>query len=228
MEPKIGIEGGPASSKKKTGLVAGIVVLIIVTVTGVGFGVYEMIQNNSKQNEVENLKTEVNKRDVTIAKIEENLGAKIDMNEMETIVVAQTSSPDYVYIGQWGIKIKIPENLKEVSYLVNTTNDGYSRGFLVVSGVKEDSGRQYVPEFADIEKNKCHSALMRVKKGSIGDGGAAWYVLEDRAVYERGDYYYVYLRPQAVCSDKSEQQWEADTVNLIETMLSDPRNFSEF
>ena len=57
-------------------------------------------------------------------------------------IASATFSDDYVYLPQWGIKIKTSDKLKSVSYLYNS--DDNNVGFWGAP-----AGYQYFPEFAD-------------------------------------------------------------------------------
>lgn len=200
--------------KSNKGLKIATAIACIMAVCGIGFGVYGMMQSAQKDSQISDLKVQINEDDGTTTTIETpknetatNDGTAITINE---------DTKDYIYIGEWGAKIKIPENLKGISYIYNN----HSRLSLCVSGIA--NGGQYAPEFADIHKN------------TDGLGCIAQYfdseLTEEQkqtASFSSGDFYLVYSHPQAVYSvDKDEQNWEVESTNLIQEMLT--KNVSAF
>ncbi len=142
-----------------------------------------------------------------------------------------TSSPDYIYIGQWGIKIKIPENLKNLHY--NYRGEGadrfeYSDGTIKifdhestvsVSGT-DGEGDGIAPDFA---KNSLGS-VSRYKEGTYECQASCPTYVTTIDSYE-----YYYAHPQAVSSqEQADAEWEMASVQLIQSMLSSPENYSRF
>ena len=144
---------GKMSRQAKAWMTASIV-LGVLMLMGVGFGIYGMVMKGQATSENRQLKEEVKIKDDRIASFEESLGMMVGESETaepeenegkvgKPVVEAAVAKTGYIYIGEWGIKIKIPEDLGGVSYTYN------ARGYVCVSGAKR--GIQYAPEFADIE-----------------------------------------------------------------------------
>ena len=92
------------SKNKRIGKLLGIIILILLAVGGVSFGICSAIVG---QNEKQAFETQ-------IAVLEEEKASLVA--DLEN---AQISS-EYLYIPEWGIKIKMPEELVgNVSYLFN-------------------------------------------------------------------------------------------------------------
>lgn len=206
--------------KSGNGLKIATAIACIVAVCGIGFGVYGMMKSPQKDSQISDLKVQIKEDDGTITTIETpeietatNNGTTITITDP---TMSKENTKDYIYIGEWGVKIKIPENLKGISYIY----DNHSRLSLCVNGIA-NSG-QYAPDFADIHKN------------TDGLGCIAQYfdseLTEEQkqtASFSNGEFYLVYSHPQAVYSiDKGEQNWEVDSVNLIQEMLT--KNISAF
>ena len=206
--------------KGGNGLKIATAIACIVAVCGIGFGVYGMIQSLQKDSQISNLKAQIKEDDGTITTIETpeietvtNNGTTITITDP---TMSKENTKDYLYIGEWGVKIKIPENLKGISYIY----DNHSRFSLCVNGIA--NGGHYAPDFADIHKN------------TDGLGCIAQYfdseLTEEQkqtASFSNGEFYLVYSHPQAVYSiDKGEQNWEVDSANLIQEMLT--KNISAF
>ncbi len=208
--------------KQKSGndLKIAMAIVCILAVCGIGFGVYGMMQSFQKDSQISDLKAQIKEDDGTITPIETpeietatDKGTTITTTD-PTMSIENTK--DYIYIGEWGVKIKIPENLKGISYIYNN----HSRLSLCVNGIA--NGGQYAPDFADIHKN------------TDGLGCIAQYfnneLTEEQkqaASFSNGEFSLVYSHPQAVYSiDKDEQNWEVDSVDLIQEMLT--KNISAF
>lgn len=209
---------GKMSRQAKAWMTASIV-LGVLMLMGVGFGIYGMVMKGQATSENRQLKEEVKIKDDRIASFEESLGMMVGESETaepeenegkvgKPVVEATVAKTGYIYIGEWGIKIKIPEDLGGVSYMYN------ARGYVCVSGAKR--GIQYAPEFADIEKNL--PGLGCVRRYHVSDEEHK-YSTEKTQI---GDYVYMYSGPQAVYSmDAEEQKMELEAVQLIKTMLTE-------
>lgn len=145
------------------------------------------------------------------------------------------ASSDYIYIGQWGIKIKIPENLKNLRYSYRGEGSDrfeYSDGTIKifdhesqvsVSGTA-GIGDGTVPDFASHSESGL-GTVSRYKKET--------YDCEDAScpthVTTIGDYEYYYNHPQTVISQsQSDTEWEKASVELIQTMLTNLDNYTVF
>lgn len=216
----------------QTWAMAGVAIL---AVAGLIFGVYGINANVASQRKIEELEKQITEKDELIAKYGAQLGQIVndsnkpgyndDKNDNkndndknpDNITVA---SKDYIYVGEWGIKLKIPKELKVLAYQYIT--EGMSTyETMVFWGVPTDTVE--IPEFAKIDKNMSSlGALSRISK--------AEYDLNSnlgQKVYEDDSYVYLYSHPQAVFStDEQEQATEQRAVDLIETMLT--KDISKF
>ncbi len=206
--------------KSGNGLKIATAIACAVAICGIGFGVYGMMQSSQKDSQISDLKVQIKEKDGTITAIEApEIETVTDDSTTITItdpVISKENTKDYIYVGEWGVKIKIPENLKGISYIY----DNHSRLSLCVNGTAD--GGQYAPDFADIHKN------------TDGLGCIAQYfdseLTEEQkqtASFSNDEFYLVYSHPQAVYSiDKDEQNWEVESTNLIQEMLT--KNVSAF
>lgn len=101
--------------KKSNGMLLGLVLCIILAAGGVGFGVYEMMDSNNKTKEVADLNSKVASLNNEIAGLKEGSQSS-ETNCKDPIVTSDdnTISTDYIYITEWGIKIKKPESAKKL------------------------------------------------------------------------------------------------------------------
>lgn len=209
------------------------IVLAIVAVLGVGFGIFGMVSAGKAKDEKQELATELTTQQEAVQKIEEQLWVTVEKEseregeELQEVMVS--SSEEYIYIGQWGVKIKIPENLKNVGYMYD------NRGVLHVNGVAD--GGQYVPEFIfALERNgNGLGTLLRhhkdeAKPETVKVGEIAMSTDEGRSfgevVYSDGNWFFTYYGPQALVGSEDDKDWEVRSVQLVKEMLKN--NISRF
>lgn len=150
-----------------------------------------------------------------------------DKDDTKPATPATIASSDYIYIGEWGIKIKIPKGLKNVSYMfenalrLDENEKPYTVEVLRVSAILDDMTS--TPQAFQVDYNSGLGALGRsTVDPSDSPSGAT-------SVMKIGDYYYSYAHPQAVSStDEQEQEQELKVVALIQKMLTTKSYISEF
>ena len=116
-EPAFGNGGSVVEGKggKKTGWILAVVFLLIVAAGGVGFGVWAMMDSNAQ-------KDALNSQISALKQQNNDLQDKLN-NGGDTVINIdadgnETNTADYIYVGEWGLKIKIPELLKDkISYI---------------------------------------------------------------------------------------------------------------
>ena len=207
----------PRASK---GMIAALACAVVLAVGGIGFGVWAMIDGNQK----------VAKKDEQIAKLNEEVekrgqtgGEIIDVEVDENYVPDSSNAVNtagYLYVGEWGLKIKIPENLEVATFMYDYGN-GYD--VLRVSGATKDG--QAIPDFASV--SKCVLGVIeRYSKANVEAGVVpGWY---GEPLMSDDGYSYYYASPQALCTEvESNARWEADTVDSIKSMLTDLGAYSK-
>ena len=180
--------------KKRNGMLAGLILCIILAIGGVGFGGYEMISSNQK---IADLKNEI-----TALKAAQ--------------IVDESEDGEFLYVGEWGLKIKIPEELVTLSYeYVPYKDDSAS---LIVAGAIE--GEFAYPEFASIEGSFGMAKIMRVPVDFGFDYG--------EVIFSDDEYEYVYSGDLPLVSEGEELRvWEEESAAVVEGMLSNVENYSE-
>ncbi|MBQ2695586.1 hypothetical protein IJG04_03060 [Candidatus Saccharibacteria bacterium] len=120
----------PEKPKKKSSAVWLVIALMAVLMLGgIGFGVWEMIASNQQ---IEGL----NKQITALRQDNSELQAQIDempvAEDGDTIINIDTdtvvNSVDYIYLGEFGIKIQKPENWQSMISGYGYYNDGSSNG----------------------------------------------------------------------------------------------------
>ena len=115
-------EAGPVfkdePKKKSHATLLGMILLAILAISGIGFGVWAYLDGNAR----------VAKLNETITGLNGTIAEMQTVNEEETTVdengVATTTEiGDYIYVGEWGIKIKKPENWRDTIESYSYSND---------------------------------------------------------------------------------------------------------
>ena len=103
----------PVKKSSGKGMMIAVVLLASVAVGGIGFGVWAMMDGNSQ---TKTLNDQIGDLKKTNSELMEKLSRQEEkpVVDNEVIIDADTStkvnSEDYIYVGEWGIKIKKPEN----------------------------------------------------------------------------------------------------------------------
>ena len=131
-----------ATPKEKggNGLKIALVIAIILAIGGIGFGVFEMMQANQKNDEIAELKKNKNPVD----------------KPSTTDKVSTTSGPyisgNYFYVPEWGWKFKIPEDLTGIGFSVDydEAHVGYDLPFIGFTAVqKKDLQKDPMVQYYD-------------------------------------------------------------------------------
>ncbi len=205
------MQAAPAPKKKSSAVALSIVLLVILALGGIGFGVWAFI---SKGQEVDRL----NKQIEMIKSSQTVLNPTSDDNSDDDTTTAVIDTTEYIYVGEWGIKIKIPENLANVSYKVRSFDNGdYAGTSLCVSGAT--TGHEGTPTFIveGVQSNYLYCLSKNTKSSS--DTEAFW-----AAQKPVGEFYTE--GPQALIGDGSDQAWETESVQAVKVMLETESNRS--
>ena len=179
---------------------------------GIILGIWSLVSNISTSNKLKSAQTELANANAIIAKVEEETGAVINSPDN---VPAYTPVTGNIYIDDWGIKFKIPDDLTDISYTV----DAKYRPQVCFTGYK--TGMKYFPGFADIDQNTkslgCITRVASYEGDSDKDTGASF----GQPVYSYGDYNYFYSAPtEHFSQDAAEQGLEDTAVQIIKNMIA--------
>ncbi len=209
---------------------------------GVVLGVYGLSAKTEADERVARLEAELKEANDLVVKYGTELGIKVnelgrpgntdkpDTSDKNDDTAVQAKTSDYVYIGEWGIKIKIPNGLKNVSYrfsdilyAADESEASHAAQSVCVSGILDDMA--YTPDSFTLNDGKIgFGCLERMQKDIVVEGGSV-----PAEVKEIGDYKYYYAHPQALMSqDPQEQAWEQQAVELVQNMLSTASNLTAF
>ena len=112
---------GPVTEKKTgNGMLIGMILCALIALGGVGFGVWAMMDGNAQK---EQLNSQISALRDQINEMQEEVSidsdGDIDINgDTDNVDVA-----NYIYVGEWGLKIKKPENWRELVTKYEFIND---------------------------------------------------------------------------------------------------------
>ncbi len=205
-----------ADKPKSNGMLLGMILLGILAVGGIGFGAWAMMDGNAQK---EVLNTQIDALKQQNDELQEKLSSVAVATIDKDVDASDVNAGDYIYVGGWGLKIKIPEELKNVSY--NIDDNKFYGNMLCVSGVA--NGATEDAEFADLSRNYPGlGCIYRVKHG------AEWSQLGTVA-FSDDDYDYIFSGSQAVYSTTEEMKTlENQSRSLVSDMLRNQDNYSKF
>jgi hypothetical protein len=195
-----------------------IITLAVLTISGLCFGGIELWQNTQKNSEIKSLQTRIK----SSSSLKENDPAAEATTKNEDIQYptdgGKTNKPEYLYIGDWNVKIKIPNELYIYSYEVKSaeTTDftWYTNASnIVVSGFTKQltTSPQKIP-------TECYQLLIARVKGK-----------QDHSLAYYDGYSYV-VGTDVPCVAEAGYSKEAIDLGgkqLIRKMFSDINNYSE-
>ena len=196
------------------------VIASVVAVCGIGFGVYGMMQSSQKDNQISDLKVQVEDSNGKITTLETE---KIETTDGDgtTVTIADSTvknenPEDYIYVGEWDVKIKISDNLSNISY--EFLGDGYHRSCRTLGLSASTKGDGSKPSFVKTggDKGDYLGYVMRCPKEDFYPYGAVINI-DDSA------YIYYYERIQYPIT---QTDWESESVDAIKDMLTNPDNYS--
>ncbi|MBR3143710.1 hypothetical protein IKF12_00705 [Candidatus Saccharibacteria bacterium] len=194
--------GGEKKTSK--GMIAGLIVLAIVAVAGIAFGIIELMQVSNKDKEIADLNQQV----TNCANVGNNSGTaeKIEVTcpdgtQMEVENTTETvDTKEYIYVGEWGLKIKKVKGL---------TIEKYS--FVIV----DDDTLSRVELYAGGEGDYPLGSVVRIGKDEEAVG------LFNK-VFSEGDFDYYISGPNGSIPSELEQALE-----LVKEMITNLENYSK-
>ena len=199
--------------QKKTKLFVTLsVVFGALAFIGIILGIWSLISNIDVSNKLQKAQSQLKVADSIIKKVEEDTGTTI--NSVDAV-------PDYnsvagtIYLPEWGIKFKIPDDLENVSF----TLDQKYRPQICFTGHK--SGIKMLPGFADIDQNQNGLGCVTRVASSEGDTDKDSNKNFGQKIFTYDDYNYFYVAPEGHFSqDAAEQGLEEAATQSIKDMIS--------
>lgn len=210
---------GVSKKKGNKGMLIGMIILAILAAGGIGFGTWAWMTGFSKgmknEEEIMTLRAELKSAqealdNTTAAEEDVEVDAEVGGNE-------NVDTADYIYVGEWGLKIKKPKDLGIVNYSFSG-GDTYG-DYLNLSGAKEKIDGA-IPKFANLDMY-----VGSIVKSSSDDGFYPYgeLVYTDSA---GGKYYYEGANGVPNLSTDEIPLWE-EVKSIVKNTLTSPDNFSE-
>ncbi len=169
-------------SKPKNGSKIVSITCAILAVAGIAFGVFEYIDSGNKSLKISELSA---KLDLVKMETKPELVEKVEDGVERTYVepVETVVAKDYIYLGEWGVKIKKPENVRYIQYSLNNYKNSfyaYMTSQASVDAFGEDALKGFVgsESFLIIER---YAEGTKEKSSYAGDGMAKpeyWFTLD--------------------------------------------------
>lgn len=169
----------------------------------------------SSQDEIASLTSDNRNKANIIKAVAESAG--VDDIENPDQVPVYKATTGYIYISEWNIKIKIPDTLEKVSYILNQNY----RPSICFNAVGK--GVQYFPDFANIALNPGRMGCLTRIATTEGEFDAATGQSFGTKVYtddSRG-YSYFYTPSTDYSKDTANLGLEHTAVQIIKNMLTD-------
>ena len=201
-------------SKMSKKQIIGLVVLSLIAIGGVLFGIYGM---NSQNEQIAQLTVRATDAEGKVAQLETNQITIVDSDGgtteiTDSVTVNDINTEDYIYVGEWGLKIKILDEMVIVRYkFANGTDD--SSSLCVMGYNKKDI--QGTPSF--IDNDEYLACVSRVVKDSSSYG--ALIMSDDK-------YDYLFNGAQTYYSNDGDVDWEKESRELMSRAFGNADNYS--
>ena len=214
--------------KKSHSALYGMIFFAILAAAGIGFGIWAMLDGNSKaekkEAQISDLQSQLSEamqanpvEDTAIVEDTETITETI--TEDSTATTPTVNTADYIYVGEWNLKIQVPSNLTLTGYKYYMSTDGNSLG---VWGTAK--GGQYFPDFANTTVNTSPMGII----SQYPKGAEKSPLSSPKLVFSDDQYDYYYSHPQIVYSQNgSEREWETESSSIIEQMFNNANNYSK-
>lgn len=189
------------------------IILGVVAVIGIALGIWGLIDAIGSRDQLEKANETIGIQSSIIKRVSDDTGVTITSADD---VPAYSAVRGYIYISEWGIKIKIPSNLRSVSYIL----DQKFRPSICFNAL-ESSITNILPAFADVYQNQGGMGCLVRVNTSEGDSDINTGASFGTRVFTYGSYNYFYRAPAKVfATDASEQGLEQTAVQIIKNMLT--------
>ena len=195
-----------------------IITLAVLAVSGLCFGGIELWQNTQKNNEIKNLQTRIKssnslkENDPTVEATPKNEDIQYPTDG------SKTNKPEYLYIGDWNVKIKIPNELYIYSYEVKSAETTDFTWYTNASNIAVSGFTKQLTTSPQKIPTECYQLLIARVKGK-----------QDHSLAYYDGYSYV-VGTDVPCVAEAGYSKEAIDLGgkqLIRKMFSDINNYSE-
>ena len=181
------------------------VLFLVLSLIGLVYGISQGDKITTANNTIKN-------QAQIIAAVEESSGvAKIST---PSDVPVYKTTLGYIYLSDWNIKLKIPDNISTMSYVLNTYE---YRNSICFNGIQK--GVQAKQEFADPAKNLGKQGCLVRVPVSEGDFEASTGKRFGTKVTTYKDYNFFYIDPTVSSKDGAELGLETASNQIIRNMI---------
>lgn len=174
-------------------------------------GIWGLIDAINTRNQLATSNQNLSTYSAIVGELEKQTGTTI--NVVEDLPVYQASG-DYVYITGWNVKLKIPDTLTSISYVLNQNADYHSN--VCFTGVQK--GVQYYPTFADINQNRNGLGCLyriTITDGEKDNNGNSY----GQKIFTSGDYNYFYKETPLYSASDADKGLETTARDLVKQMI---------
>ena len=181
------------------------VVFLVLSLVGLVYGISQGDKITAANNTIKN-------QAKIIAAVEESSGVAKISTPADVPVYKTTLG--YIYLSDWNIKLKVPDNLSTMSYVLNTYE---YRNSICFNGIQK--GVQAKQEFADPAKNLGKQGCLVRVPVSEGDFEASTGKRFGTKVTTYKDYNFFYTDPTVSSKDGAELGLETASNQIIRNMI---------
>ncbi len=181
------------------------VVFLVLSLVGLVYGISQGDKITAANNTIKN-------QAQIIAAVEESSGVAKISTPADVPVYKTTLG--YIYLSDWNIKLKVPDNLSTMSYVLNTYE---YRNSICFNGIQK--GVQAKQEFADPAKNLGKQGCLVRVPVSEGDFEASTGKRFGTKVTTYKDYNFFYTDPTISSKDGAELGLETASNQIIRNMI---------
>lgn len=188
-------------------IIFGILTAIFTTLA-----VFALVMYMNRETDLLTAQADLKAKTEIISAIEEQTGTTI--TDAKSIPV-YTSTHGYIYLSSWDIKIKLPDSLDKVSYILN---ENYHQNICFNAVGK---GVQIFPDFANVALNPGKMGCLTRILTNEGDFDPTTGVSYGTKVFTYKDYSYFYTGPTDYSKKADELGLEHTAQQIIKDMLRD-------
>ena len=181
------------------------VLFLVLSLIGLVYGISQGDKITTANNTIKN-------QAQIIAAVEESSGV-VKISTPADVPVYKTTL-GYIYLSDWNIKLKVPDNLSTMSYVLNTYE---YRNSICFNGIQK--GVQAKQEFADPAKNLGKQGCLVRVPVSEGDFEASTGKRFGTKVTTYKDYNFFYIDPTVSSKDGAELGLETASNQIIRNMI---------
>lgn len=187
------------------------VLFLVLSLIGLVYGISQGDKITTANNTIKN-------QAQIIAAVEESSGVAKISTPADVPVYKTTLG--YIYLSDWNIKLKVPDNLSTMSYVLNTYE---YRNSICFNGIQK--GVQAKQEFADPAKNLGKQGCLVRVPVSEGDFEASTGKRFGTKVTTYKDYNFFYIDPTVSSKDGAELGLETASNQIIRNMIFALENY---